>query len=129
MNYLHVLCMIFMVLRCVLCMTLMVFIYVYYKLFACTNLVDIMLLFSQFFCSIYRFSIKIGRFSAQTIRKSPTGFLKTQLIYRPNRLIYRCSRFHCSSVVSGAFWLNFPNFHQILLIFSKTDGIGDVRFL
>jgi hypothetical protein len=29
MNYLHVLCMIFMVLSCVLCMTLMIFIYVY----------------------------------------------------------------------------------------------------
>jgi hypothetical protein len=31
MNYLHVLCMIFMVLSCVLCMTLMVCIYVYYN--------------------------------------------------------------------------------------------------
>jgi hypothetical protein len=49
MNYLHVLCMIFMVLSCVLCMTLMVFIYVYYGLFACTNLVDVMsLLFMVF---------------------------------------------------------------------------------
>jgi hypothetical protein len=46
MNYLHVLCMIFMVLSYVLCMTLIVFIYVYYELFACTNLVNIMSLFS-----------------------------------------------------------------------------------
>jgi small-conductance mechanosensitive channel len=49
MNYLHVLCMIFMVLSCVLCMTLMVFIYVYYGLFACTNLVDTMSLFFMIF--------------------------------------------------------------------------------
>jgi hypothetical protein len=55
MNYLHVLCMIFMVLSFVLCMTLMIFIYVYYGLFACTNLVDVMSLFLRFFCSIYRF--------------------------------------------------------------------------
>jgi hypothetical protein len=53
MNYLHVLCMIFMVLSCVLCMTLMVFIYVYYGLFICTNLIDVMSLFSWFFRSIY----------------------------------------------------------------------------
>jgi hypothetical protein len=49
MNYLHVLCMIFMVLSCVLCMTLMLFIYVYYGLFACANLVDVMLLFFTVF--------------------------------------------------------------------------------
>jgi hypothetical protein len=49
MDYLHVLCMILMVLNCVLCMTLMVFIYVYYGLFACTNLVDAMPLFFMVF--------------------------------------------------------------------------------
>jgi hypothetical protein len=49
MNYLHVLCMIFMVLSCVLYMTLMVFIYVYYELFACTNLVDVISLFFTIF--------------------------------------------------------------------------------
>jgi hypothetical protein len=48
MNYLHVLCMIFMVLSCVLCMTLMIFIYVYYGLFVCTNLVDVMSFFTVF---------------------------------------------------------------------------------
>jgi hypothetical protein len=48
-NYLHVLCMIFMVLSCVLCMTLMVFIFVYYGLFTCTNLVDVMSLFFTVF--------------------------------------------------------------------------------
>jgi hypothetical protein len=48
-NYLHVLCMIFMVLSCVLCITLIVFIYVYYELFICTTLVDIMLLFFTVF--------------------------------------------------------------------------------
>jgi hypothetical protein len=46
MNYLHVLYMILMVLSCVLCMTFMMFIYVYYGLFTCTNLVDVMLLFT-----------------------------------------------------------------------------------
>jgi hypothetical protein len=52
MDYLHVLCMILIALSCVLCMTLMVFIYVYYGLFACTNLIDVMSLFSQFFRSM-----------------------------------------------------------------------------
>jgi Na+/alanine symporter len=55
MNYLHVLCMILMVLNCVLCMTLIVFIDVYYGLFACTNLVDVMPLFSQFFVPFINF--------------------------------------------------------------------------
>jgi hypothetical protein len=49
MAYLHVLCMILVVLSCVLCMTLMVFIYMYYGLFACINLVDVMPLFSMVF--------------------------------------------------------------------------------
>jgi hypothetical protein len=49
MDYLHVLCIILMVLSCVLCITLMVFIYMYYGLFACTNLVDVMPLFSTVF--------------------------------------------------------------------------------
>jgi hypothetical protein len=66
MNYLHVPCMIFMVLSCVLCMTLMMFIYVYYGLFACTNLVDVISLFFTVFCSIYQISTKISLFLAQT---------------------------------------------------------------
>jgi hypothetical protein len=41
--------MILMVLSCVLCMTLMMFIYMYYGLFACTNLVYVMLLFYMVF--------------------------------------------------------------------------------
>jgi hypothetical protein len=49
MDYLHVLCMILMVLSCVLCMTLIVFIYMYYGLFTCTNLVDVMSLFFMVF--------------------------------------------------------------------------------
>jgi hypothetical protein len=48
-NYLHVLCMIFIILSCVLYMTLMMFIYMYYELFICTNLVDIMPLFFMIF--------------------------------------------------------------------------------
>jgi hypothetical protein len=50
MDYLHVLCMIIMILSYVLYM-----IYIYYRLFACTNLVDVISLFSQFFRYIYRF--------------------------------------------------------------------------
>jgi hypothetical protein len=49
MDYLHVLYIILMVLSCVLCMTLMVFIYMYYGLFACINSVDIMPWFSTVF--------------------------------------------------------------------------------
>jgi hypothetical protein len=49
MNYLHVVCMILMVLSCVPCMIFMMFIYVYYGLFICTNLVYIMSLFLRFF--------------------------------------------------------------------------------
>jgi hypothetical protein len=45
-NYLHVLCIIFIVLSCVLCITLMVFIYMYYGLFTYTNLIDVISLFS-----------------------------------------------------------------------------------
>jgi hypothetical protein len=48
-DYLYVLCMILMILSCVLCMTLKVFIYVYYGLFACTNLVDVISLFFTVF--------------------------------------------------------------------------------
>jgi hypothetical protein len=75
MDYLYVLCIILMVLSCVLYMTLMVFIYVYYRLFACTNLVDVMSLFFIFFCSIYRFSTKIVWFLTKFPRKSPRRFL------------------------------------------------------
>jgi hypothetical protein len=37
--------MILMILSCILCMTLMMFIYMYYGLFVYTNLVDVMTLF------------------------------------------------------------------------------------
>jgi hypothetical protein len=47
-----------MILSCVLCMTFMVFIYMYYKLFACTNLVDVMPLFFTVFYFIYQFLVK-----------------------------------------------------------------------
>jgi small-conductance mechanosensitive channel len=49
MDYLHALCIILMVLSGIVCMTLMVFIYVYYGLFVCTNLVVTMLLFFTVF--------------------------------------------------------------------------------
>jgi hypothetical protein len=74
LDYLYVLCMILMILSCVLCMTLMVFIYVYYELFAYTNLVDIMSLFFMVFRSIYRISVKIGRFSVKSSENRHTDF-------------------------------------------------------
>jgi hypothetical protein len=48
-DYLHVLCMLLIVLCYVLCITLMVYIYVYYGLFTCTNLVQLILLFFTVF--------------------------------------------------------------------------------
>jgi hypothetical protein len=63
--------MIFMVLNCVLYMTLIVFIYVYYELFIYTNLVDDMSLFFTIFRSIYRFLIKIGQVPTKTDQKLP----------------------------------------------------------
>jgi hypothetical protein len=91
MDYLYVLCIILMVLSCVLYMTLMVFIYVYYRLFACTNLVDVMSLFFIFFCSIYRFSTKIVWFLK---KKIPPEI--TTAIFRKNRPIYRWNQPHFS---------------------------------
>jgi hypothetical protein len=70
MDYLHVLCMILMVLSCVLCITLMVFIYVYYGLFVYTNLVDVISLFSMVFLFIDRFLIKFDRFLPKFGRES-----------------------------------------------------------
>jgi hypothetical protein len=75
MNYLHVLRMLLIVLSCVLCMTLMVYIYVYYRLFICTNLVQLMSLFFMVFHSIYQISAKIGRFLAKTVWNSPHRFI------------------------------------------------------
>jgi hypothetical protein len=100
MDYFYVLCMILMLLSCVLCMTLMVFIYVYYGLFACTILVDVMSLFSRFFRSIYRISAKFGRFSVKPARNSPRRFLEklADLSVKPADLsvkpgVFRCFRF------------------------------------
>jgi hypothetical protein len=75
-NYLYLLYTIFMVLSCVLCMTLMLFIYVYYGLFVCTNLLDVMSLFFMIFRSIYRFLIKIDRFRHKPPGNRHAGFLK-----------------------------------------------------
>jgi small-conductance mechanosensitive channel len=74
MYYLHVLYMILMVSICVLYMTLMVFIYVYYGLFACTNLVDIMLLFFTVFLFNDQFSAKFDQFLPKLIQKSRGRF-------------------------------------------------------
>jgi hypothetical protein len=109
----------FMVLSCVICITLMVFIYVYYGLFTCINLVDVM---SLFFTG---FSLYLPIFNKN---RPVSGTNRLKIAYRPNRPIYRCSRFHCSSVVFGAFRLNFFDFHRLLPNFSKTNIIHDIRF-
>jgi hypothetical protein len=82
MDYLHVLCMILMVLSCVLRMTLMVIIYVYYALCACPNLVDVMSLFFMVF------SFHLPNFDKNRLvsgKKLPgthhTGFWKNRPIY------------------------------------------------
>jgi hypothetical protein len=84
MNYLHVLCMIFMVLSCVLCMTLMIFIYMYYRLFIYKNLVYVMLFFT-----IFSFHLLI-------FDKKSAGFQKKK------------------SIISGAFQSIFSDFYRIL---------------
>jgi hypothetical protein len=83
MDYLHVLYMILMVLSCVLCMTLIVFIYVYYGLFACTNLVDVMPLFF----TVFLFHLPIfGKNCPVSGKIRPEIFTP---IFRKNRLIYQ----------------------------------------
>jgi hypothetical protein len=73
MNYLHVLYMILMILSCVLCMPLIVFIYVYYELLICINLVDVMSFFTVFSFHL-PFSAKIARFLIKFARKSSRQF-------------------------------------------------------
>jgi hypothetical protein len=104
MDYLDVLCMILMVLSCVLCMTLMIFIYLYYGIFACTNLVDVILLFFM----IFSFHLLIFDRNLPVSGKNRPEI--TTPIYRCNRPINHQIRpnfsipdFYCSSVVSGAF--------------------------
>jgi hypothetical protein len=83
MDYLHALYMILMVSICVLYMTLMVFIYVYYRLFACTNLVDIMLLFFySFFFSMTNFLQNLTNFCQNWSRNHVADFQKKSAISR-----------------------------------------------
>jgi hypothetical protein len=90
MDYLHVLCMILMVLSCVLCMTLMVFIYVYYGLFVYTNLVDVMSLFFTVFSFHLPIFSKNRPASEKNCPEIVTPIFGKKLpIYRSNRLIYR----------------------------------------
>jgi hypothetical protein len=94
MNYLHILCMIFMFLSCVLCMTLMMFIYVYYRLFIYTNLIDIISLFF----TVFWFHLLIFNENRPVSAKTrPKIAGKNQLIYRLNQAYFSVSIFHCSS--------------------------------
>jgi hypothetical protein len=65
-----------MVLSCVLCMSLIVFIYVYHELFVCSNLVDVISLFFTVFSFHLPIFNKIRLISAQTARKSSHRFSK-----------------------------------------------------
>jgi hypothetical protein len=132
MNYLHVLCMLFMVLSYVLYMTLMLFIYVYYGLFACTNLVDIMSLFFMVFLfhlPIFNKNRSVSdtnrleiarRFSEKLVDISAKP---TDLLVKPADLsVFPVSLFlHRLRCIS-------TEFSRFLSIFSKTDGIDDVQF-
>jgi hypothetical protein len=126
MNYLYILCIIFMILSCVLCMTLMMFIYIYYGLFACTNLVVMSLFFTVFslYLSIFdknwpvfdtnrpkivrRFSEKPADLSVKSVDLSVFSVL----------LFLRHLRYVST---------NFFNFYRFLLKFSKTHGMDKVR--
>jgi hypothetical protein len=115
MNFLRVLCMILMVLSCVLCITLMVFIYVYYELFACTNLVYVISLFFTVFLFHLSISVKIAR-------KSPRRF------FGKNRPHFSLPGFYCSSVVAGTFRPIFSEFCRFFFNFPKTNGIDELWF-
>jgi hypothetical protein len=101
-NYLHVLCMIFMILSCVICMTLMVFIYVYYRLFACTNLVDVMSLFF----TVFSFHLPIFHKN-----RSVFGTNCSEIAHRFSEKPPNLSVFLVSLFVSSAFRPNFSDFH------------------
>jgi hypothetical protein len=83
MDYLHILCMILMVLSCVLCMTLMVFSYVYYGLFTYTNLVDVISLFF----TVFSFHLpNFGKNRSVSDKNRPE---LAMLVFRKNQPIYR----------------------------------------
>jgi hypothetical protein len=74
MNYFYVLYIIFMVLSCVICMTFILFIYVYYRLFVCTNLVDVMSLFFMIFSFNLLIFDKKRPVPTKIVRKWPRRF-------------------------------------------------------
>jgi hypothetical protein len=74
MNYFYVLYIIFMVLSCVICMTFMLFIYVYYGLFIYTNLVYVMSLFFMVFSFNLLIFDKKRPVPIKIIRKWPHRF-------------------------------------------------------
>jgi hypothetical protein len=57
-----------------------------------------------------------------------TDFQAELAISQWNRLHFSLPSFHYSSIISGAFWPNFPEFHWFFSNFAKTGGIGEVRF-
>jgi hypothetical protein len=93
MNYLYILCTIFMVLSCVLCMIFIVFIYMYYGLFTCINLVDIISLFFTIFSFHLPNFAKIGMFPTKTVRNSPRRFSDKSADLSVKPVVFWCFRF------------------------------------
>jgi hypothetical protein len=122
MDYLHILCMVLMVLSCVLCTTLMLFIYVYYVLFICTNLVDVMPLFFTGFSFNLPFSAKIAWF-LPIFRKN------CRFINEIGRLIIKIGRILVLQISTVPplspmrFGQFFKKIHLFFLSFLKTNGI------
>jgi hypothetical protein len=113
-----------MVWICVLCVTFMVFIYAYYRLFACINLVDVMSLF----CTVFSFQWSIlwkiwPIFHIIRPEISKLVFDKIRLDNSVNSTKFWFSYFSMF-LSSAVFWPNFPGFHQIFPKFTIFDGFG-----
>jgi hypothetical protein len=129
MDYLHVLCIILMVLSCVLCMTLMVFIYVYYGLFACTNLVDVMpLFFHGFFIPSTDFWQKSPDFCQNSPGNRHANFWEKPADLSVKPTAFRSSRFSLFLHRLRCVLAEFCRISPIFPNFPKTDRIGEARF-
>jgi hypothetical protein len=121
--------MIFMVLSCVLCMTLIVFIYVYYGLFICTNLVDVISLFFTGFSFHLPNLGKNWPVSDKNRPKLTRRFSKKPADLSVKPAAFRCFWFslflHRLRCVSTEFFQLSP----ILLNFLKTDMTDPIFFV
>jgi hypothetical protein len=108
---------------CVLCMTLMLFIYVYYVLFTYTNLLDVMLLFFTIFSfNLPIFDKKMANFGQNPLENCHTGFLKNRPIYRCFQFSLFLRRLRCVSA-------DFYRFFQKPTGLMKSDFHSSTEFL